>query len=59
MSSIMLKNLIKNKNEKSISREEFDEIARIKMKDSNTDNLEKVKSSILGTMKSAGISVRD
>ncbi|WNE41522.1 MAG: 50S ribosomal protein L11 [Mycoplasmataceae bacterium] len=57
--SLLLKNLLKNKNEKTISSEELDRISQIKMSDLNTEDLESVKKTILGSLKSAGIKVEN
>ncbi|WNE41740.1 MAG: 50S ribosomal protein L11 [Mycoplasmataceae bacterium] len=55
--SILLKNFLKG--EKVISSASVDEIAQIKMKDLNTDSLEKARKTVLGSIKSAGIRVEN
>src|SRR5215216_5622025 len=60
--SILLKSFLKKKeegDEKVISSEDFDKIINEKIKDLNTNNLEKMKKIILGSAKSAGIKIEN
>lgn len=60
--SVLLKDILKNKkenNEKTISSLDLNKISQIKFKDLNTEDLEKAKKTILGSIKSAGINVEN
>ncbi len=56
--SILLKNLLKDRSEKVISESELGDLIALKGRDMNTENSESVKKIILGSMLSAGIVIR-